>query len=478
MSVSEALSTGDFSASEPSCDETGTLQSAIDAAHAQGGGRVDVLPGRHRIGSLQLKSGVELFLEAGATLVGSTNEADYKADSILWAKDARDIALSGRGSIEGAGSAFADKKGFRPYNIHFQRCRGVRISDVRLTKSSSWMQRYSRCDDVWVRGIRVFNFDNYNADGIDFVSCRNVIMSDSVIHSDDDAFCLKTESDEPCENITVTNCVFGSHCNAIKVGTESYGDFRNITISNCVVAPPPCDKVWYGRREGHGGIVLGVVDGGTLDNVMISQISIRGTLCPLFLRLGNRGRPYETNTVKPTGRFRRVVLSNIQAVEGGCFGSEITGIPGHPIHNLTLDNVRLSFLGGGPLGPESNGGVPVAEIPVSEHEEGYPRPGMHGCLPSYGLFIRHVEGLNIRNLELSCEIPESRTALLMNDIHDLRMTDLRMDAPEKSLPPMRLDRVRSAALDRLTVRPDTNEKLVLGADCDQVTLDGALLRPA
>lgn len=323
------------------------IQRAIDAMHERGGGRVSVPPGRHLVGSLELKTGVELHLEAGAVLVGSSLREDYAESSILWARGGQNIALTGRGEIEGAGRAFPDKKGFRPHNIHFERCTDVRVSDVRLTKSSSWMQRYFCCENLWIRGIRVFNFDNYNADGMDLVSCRNAVVSDCVIYSDDDAFCLKTVTDAPCENITVTNCVFGSHCNAIKIGTESYGDFRNIVISHCVVAPPPCDTVWYGRPEGKGGIDLGVVDGGVLDNVIISHISIRGAQCPLFVRLGNRGRPYETGQVKPTGALGRLILSHIQAVDAGCIGCEITGIEGYPIRDITLDTIRLSFLGGG-----------------------------------------------------------------------------------------------------------------------------------
>ena len=444
-------------------NRTPDLQTAIDAVHARGGGRVDVPPGRHRVGSLELKSGVELFLEAGATLVGSTERTDYGEDSILWAKDARDIALSGRGRIEGAGSAFADKKGFRPHNIHFQRCRGVRITDVQLTKSSSWMQRYFLCDDIFVRGIRVFNFDNYNADGIDFVSCRNVTMSDCVIHSDDDAFCLKTVTDDPCENITVTNCVFGSHCNAIKIGTESYGDFRNITISNCVVAPPPCDTVWYGSPEGRGGIDLGVVDGAVLENILLSHISIRGTLSPIFLRLGARSRPYGNDRSKPPGALRNVLISNINAVEAGCLGCEITGLPDFPVENITLDTIRVTYRGGGPVEPWT-----VSAMPVPEYPDKYPNPGMHGALPAYGFFFRHINGLTARNLELRCERPEARPAVLMDNVTDVRLFDLKADAPDGVGPVVRLERARLVRIDRMVSVPSMRDPVLITDGCEIV----------
>lgn len=465
--VTETGAAGDGAA-----NETAAFQAAVDKISSRGGGSVYVPPGRYRVGSIELKSGVELYLEAGATLAGSTDKKDYSEPAILWAQGARDIALTGRGCIEGAGSAFPKGKmikphvaepSFRPHNIHFQDCKRVQVLGIHLLKSSSWMQRYFRCNDVQVRGIRVFNFDNHNADGIDFVSCRNVTMSDSVIYSDDDAFCLKTVTDDPCENIVVSNCVFGSHCNAIKFGTESYGDFRNVSISNCVVAPPPCDTVWYGCAEGHGGIDLASVDGATLENVSISNISIRKTLCPIFIRLGARCRPYQNGKTKAPGKLRNVSIDNVVAMEAGRFGCEITGLRDCRVQDITLSNISMGFAGGEPGAPGQTNGAPVPEYP-----DKYPNPGMHGPLPSYGFFFRHVDGLSLRNIALTCDRPGGRPALLADDVAALDISGFRATAPASGQPVMRLERVRGARINGCMPMQGTKQFLAAGAECQDL----------
>ncbi len=156
------------------------------------------------------------------------------------------------------------------------------VEDVHLQNSAMWMQHYLACDHVHIRGIRVSNHVNGNNDGIDIDGCHDVLVSNCIIDSDDDAICLKATSPRSNENVTITNCVLSSVCNALKMGTESTGGCKNLTVSNCAIHKPG------GARRGIAGIALEIVDGGNLDRVTISNITIDGYLSPIFLRLGNR----------------------------------------------------------------------------------------------------------------------------------------------------------------------------------------------
>ena len=143
--------------------------------------------------------------------------------------------------------------------------------------------------------------------------------------------------------MAITNCVLSSHCNALKMGTESVGGFRNITITNCAISSPPHAKPLAGDSRGISGIALELVDGGTLEGVTVSNVTIDGVNTPIFLRLGNRARPIADDMPRPgVGTFRNVILSNIIATRTGRIGCSITGLPGHPIENVCLSNVQLT----------------------------------------------------------------------------------------------------------------------------------------
>ena len=176
-----------------------------------------------------------------------------------------------------------------------------------MQNSGFWNQHYLVCERVVLRGIRVWNHATYNADGVDIDGCRDFILADSVIDSDDDAVCLKSTLNRPCENVLISNCVVSSHCNAIKMGTDSTGGFVNVTIANCSIVSPRHSKVLYGRQRGISGISFELVDGGRIDRVAVSNVTIDGVEVPLFVRLGNRGTGFvikeeKEKTEIPVGR--------------------------------------------------------------------------------------------------------------------------------------------------------------------------------
>jgi polygalacturonase len=412
---------------------TAAIQKAVDHCAAAGGGTVYFPPGVWLSGTIELRSHVTLRLDAGCRLLGSAKAADYPEwvpnirsysktyvrQSLIRGENLEDVAICGRGTIDGQGGKFR-WKGYknRPFLIRLVNCRRVLVENVALSNSAMWMQQYLACEGVTLRGITVFNHSTYNNDGIDLDSCRGAIVSDCKIDSDDDGICLKSTGERPCENVAITNCVVSSHCNAIKMGTESEGGFRNITISNCAVSSPATTKAINGADRGQGGLSLELVDGGALENVAVSNLAIDGVTVPIFLRLGNRGRPIDERSPKPgVGTFRNVVLGNIVATRAGKIGCSITGIPGHPIENVQLSNIQIAFDGGGT--PREAAAI------VPEREAHYPEGTMFGTLPAYGFYCRHVTGLKLRDVSLRTERPDARPAVVCDDVKDVVLDDVR-----------------------------------------------------
>jgi hypothetical protein len=203
------------------------------------------------------------------------------------------------------------------------------------------------------------------------------------------------------ENLVVTNCLLATSCNAFKLGTESGGDFRNIAVSNCVISP------LAGLRPPTSGIAILSVDGATIDGVAISNISMTGVRCPLFLRLGNRGRDMDTPT---PGALRNVIISGIIA-NAATMPCALMGIPGHVIEGVTLKDLRLQFTGGS--APEQG------RFDVPEQIAEYPDATKFANLPACSLYCRHASDIHFSGIRLSCQKPELRPAIVCDDVSGL-----------------------------------------------------------
>lgn len=405
---------------------TAGLQRKIDAVAAQGGGTVIVPEGEHVCGTLYLKSGVRLHLEHGARIVGSTDLKDYPlhtepsvrcfADwngmrSLIYAESAERIALTGSGVIDGNGAAFesdgTDRDG-RPRLIQMIGCRDVLIEGLQLRNSGLWLQHYLGCERLRVKGLTAWNHVRPNNDFIDVEGCRDVRISDCSSDTDDDGITLKSGCERPTEDVVITNCIIRSHCNAIKCGTESNGGFRNISISNCVIAPSRCESLIHGWKDGICGVALETVDGGTLENVVISNVSIRGTAAPIFLRLGGRCRYYlkEGGPIQP-GKLRHVQISNIEVDAAGPIGCLVSGIPGYPIEDVVLRHIRIRLA---EAAPEARS---VESVP--EREDSYPEATQFGHLPASGFFVRHARNVHFESVVVLPHPDDPRPALVSTD---------------------------------------------------------------
>ena len=417
--------------------DTRAIQSAIDACAASGGGTVSIPAGTYLSGTLMMRDQVNLHLQEGATLLGSTNPEDYPEiktsvrsyyenivkQSLIFGEGLHHVSITGKGTIDGQGSAFVvtttkkpDRYLNRPHLIRMYACNNVQVKDVNLQNSAMWMQHYLDCENLTITGIRVINHANTNNDMIDIDGCRNVIISNCYGDTDDDALTFKSTSEHPCENITVTNCVLSSHCNAIKCGTESTGGFKNITISNCVIKPSADREPIYGKPDGISGISLEIVDGGIMEGITLSNITMNGPEVPIFIRLGNRARKHIPEASSPpVGKLSDVLISDVIAWNTGKTGCAITGIAGHPVRDIKLSNMILEFAGGVQ--------EPVDPSEVPELVQDYPEATMFGELPAYAFFIRHAENISLSDISTRTKDPDSRQPIVTQDASGIILTN-------------------------------------------------------
>lgn len=376
--------------------DTASVQKAVDACAGQGGGTVLFPAGAYLCGSLHLRGNVTLRLEAGATILGSKDGEDYdkieKLDfknasdaetsffhhALIWGEDVERVAIVGEGVID----CNRDRR-HGPKGIALKCCKFVDIKGVRLQNCPNYNISLLGTDFVNIDGVTILNG---HADGIDPDSCRNVRISNCHIESWDDAIVPKASYSlgerRSCENITVTNCYLASACSTFKLGTESGGDFKRITVSNCVM------EGLAGERPALGGVALESVDGANVDGVAVSNISMHDVSTPVFIRLGNRGRDMATPV---PGSLKNVVIDNIVATDASNTCS-ITGIPGARVDGVSLSNIRTRFKGGCAFLPEGE--------TVPELEAEYPDSDMFPALSAYGMFVRHVDNLVLRNVQL------------------------------------------------------------------------------
>jgi polygalacturonase len=404
--------------------DTKAIQAAIDSCTKSGGGRVVLAGGTFLSGTIELKSRVNLEIESGATLLGSTDLADYPSHipalrsytdnytekSLIYAEKQEYVSITGLGTIDGQGGAkpFLQKPyKQRPYLIRVIECKNVTVRGITLRNSAMWTHHYLGCEDVLIDGITVWGHANDNNDGVDIDSCEKVRIANCDINCIDDAICLKATAARPCRYVTVTNCVLRTLCNGIKCGTESNGGFQDVVISNCAI---------YDTRL--AGIAIEMVDGGALERFLVSGITMKNVKGGIFVRLGNRARPItKDGATPPMGTMKDVVIRDVLATGVSALGCSVTGLPGHPVRNITLEGIHINYAGGGSA--ESI----AREVP--EQPAHYPEHTMFGQLPAYGFYVRHAENVQFRNFDLSYEKDDPRPAMVCDDVKDLDLQNIK-----------------------------------------------------
>ena len=303
--------------------ETAAIQAQIDAAAAKGGGRVTVKAGVHPCRTLYLKSGVELHLEEGAVIKGGTKSEDYDdalpldqiytysnavpatatRKAFIFAEDAHDIAITGKGMIDSSGPAFFDpSKKFgggwawakppvpRPRMVIFLRCKNIRFEDTTFKDCPLWHMWLRFCENITVSRIRIEAEQRMiNSDGIDFDGCRHVRVGDSFFKTGDDCVVLRSIRDERrrdvpivTEDVVVSNCVFNTPCQGVRIGCPSDDTIRNAVFRNIEFHGSNA----IGSQQPRHYLTMG--DNGYLqtENILFENWTVSGG-CPLQLFVGD-----------------------------------------------------------------------------------------------------------------------------------------------------------------------------------------------
>jgi polygalacturonase len=419
--------------------DTRAINKAIEAAAQVGGGTVWFPAGNYLTGSIHLKSNITLYIGAGAVIIAApaSDSSEYDKpepaindkyqdyghshfhNSLIWGVKLHDVTIKGSGMIWGKGLVRSGKKGDSRANksISLLMCRNVIIRDISIRHGGWFGILATGTDNMTIDNVKM----DTNRDGMDIDCCQNVRISDCTVNSPfDDGICLKSSFAlgyaRPTENVTIVNCQvsgydegtlldgtfkrnYGKYSDhnptgRIKMGTESNGGFENITISNCVFD--------YCR-----GLALESVDGALMEDITISNITMRDIVnSPIFIRLGARMRAPDSMKV---GDCKRVILSNITVYNvDPRFGSIISGIPGHDIKDLQLNNIRIYYKGGGT--------EEMAARRVPEYVQDYPEPYRFKTMPSYGFFLRHIDGVRFDNVRVSFAKEDLRPAYVVDSV--------------------------------------------------------------
>lgn len=311
--------------------DTRSLQRAIDVCSAYGGGRVVLEKGRYLTGTLTLKSGVDLHVDVSATLLGSTNCADYvespdirhvdptrvargRATCLVYADEATNIAVSGRGTIDCNGQAFVRPRPVLdawtaarcrneripglptpPRVFFFAGCRNAQVTDITVVNQpSGWCFWVNDCDVVLFDRVRIFGgMQSPNNDGIHINCCRDVLVSNCIIETQDDAVVVRADygmlkGPRDCERVAFVNCSLMSHCACIRLSFLNDGAIRSCSFSNILM------------HDSQMGLNLelcpkkGAPPTGTLgreslvEDILFSNIDMQRVLTPLRCITGNR----------------------------------------------------------------------------------------------------------------------------------------------------------------------------------------------
>jgi polygalacturonase len=447
---------------------TTAIQKAIDDCHQQGGGKVIFPAGTWLSGTIVIKDHVTLQFNKDSRLLGSTNINDYQnidpftdglgidvGWALVVAVDAKEIGIEGEGAIDGQGAKLKEQQittdtrpeserwGRRPFLVRIVRCENVTVKGITLNYAAAWTSHYFQSKQVRIENVKIVSHGVAHNDGIDIDGCQDVRVKDCDIISGDDALCFKTTSSKmACSNIVVTGMRLKSNQGAIKMGTESMAPFENITISDCYI---------YDTKN--GGIKLLTVDGAHLRNVQISNINMVDVRTPMLIRLGSRLSVFRKgkDTQQPTGTLENVVIRNVKAKASANAqlkppsGILITGVPGHYITNLTLENIEIDLAGGGTL--------EHARQQVPEAVDKYPEVKTFGPLvPAYGVWARHVKGLKLVNITLHLDSNDRRPAFICEDGKDLTITGWNIPETSGASSILWLENVENARIGNINVK--------------------------
>ena len=397
-----------------------SVNAAIAAAGAAGGGTVTFPPGTYLCGSIHLSNcpvNLTLYLSNNAVIWCSSNNIDthessaYGAyqdeghtwfhDALIWGENLQNFTIEGSGKIDGhkglvTGNPTTANPGDKALCLVL--CSNVLIDGITITNGGHFGILAQACTNMTVRNARIW--EKTSRDGFNLICSSFCIVSNCDIEGSDDSMCLKSTyalgRKINCQNIRIVNStILSTENNATQIGSETVGDFRDVTWSNLVLTA--AGKAGIGITSQDGSII----DGMTYDNIIMSNCA-----CPIFLKLDYR----TSDTPNPTvGRIRNISINNVYAYHSTYYSrtntSTINGYSGTtnvPIENITFNNVHVSNIGRNPA-------TAVTNYPTENQDW---QPQNFGNWPSYGWYLRWANNISFTNCSVSFDNNDDRPAVV------------------------------------------------------------------
>lgn len=380
------------------------INRAIVTCSLHGGGTVLVPKGTFYTGPITLKSNVNLHLEEGAVLKFLTDQKlyfpavltrwegidCYNAHPLIYAYGETNIAITGKGTIDGQGSnetwwpmcgaakygwkegmvaqrnggrekllmygesstpiyarQMTPEDGLRPQMINLYSCNTVLLEDVTLLNSPFWVIHPLMCENLVVKGVHIFN-RGPNGDGCDPESCKNVLIEDCVFDTGDDCIAIKSGRNNdgrrwniPSENIIVRNCQMKNGHGGVVVGSEISGGFRNLFVEDCKMDSPLLDRVIR--------IKTSTCRGGLIENVFVRNVTV-GQCREAVLRINLQYENRENCQRGFIPEVRNIHLKNVTCNKSQ-MGVVIIGLEdSESVYNVSLEDCHFNNVAKGQQG--------------------------------------------------------------------------------------------------------------------------------
>ena len=420
------------------------IQKAIDKCSKKGGGRVVIPAGQKFLtAAIQLKSGVNLEVQEGAVLEFAFEPELYpivptrwegldcwNLSPLIYAYQARDIAITGKGIIDGGGSndtwwpwcgskkfgmkeggiaqnmgararllkqaedgvdmdqrRFGPTDGLRPQMINFNQCEGILIEGVTLLRSPFWVIHPLLSKDITVRGVHINN-DGPNGDGCDPESCDRVLIENCFFNTGDDCIAIKSGRNNdgrqggqgrfagtPSKNLIIRNSKFNNGHGGVVIGSEISGGCQNVYAENCEMDSPSLDRVLR--------IKTNSCRGGIIENINMRNITV-GQCGEAVLKINTDYEPREICCRGFYPTVRNVTMENVTCKKSK-YGVMIVGYEdpklAYTVNNITVRNCQFDGVYNKPINQKGlaqdvkyenlmiNGSLVLQEMPYKHYSE-------------------------------------------------------------------------------------------------------------
>ena len=433
------------------------INSAIEFCNKNGGGIVVVDDGAYTSSTIYLKSNVVLYIEKDSSIIASHNADDFTENALIYADACENIGIIGPGKICGEGNFFSLKPHLPPKTEPFKNtldvwdlrqeyrkrirfphrskygflmllknCNRVKLYNLILENSAMWTVNVNSSIDVNISNVIINNNRHVgNCDGIDICGSSNVVVKKCFVSTADDGIVIKNNMsmttsgsdglkiknnlDVNCKNgmsnIYIHDCEVISCTNSFKIGTETSLDISDVTVEIC--------KFYLTDiyPAGVSGISIESCDGAKVKNVNISDIEMDSMACPLFIRLCNRNGDKKPE-LECKGRIENITVKNIKA-ENTEIPIMIMGIPNQKIKDVNLENFDVKYA-------EGKDYIDL-RFKIPEQEKEYPECNRFRNVNAYGVFLRHADNVQIRNIKVKPRAKTLRTYKKIIDCDNIKI---------------------------------------------------------